>query len=137
MCWCHHGLVSPGGARLDIAGSPPSPHGIEPNSSDLTAKRVLQEDGEKGQMGTGGPGGTLSPSRRNRSRERGAGHGRAAGMAFHTPPSPALIPIPASLGVLFTGSCKSCAPRVLPGRGGLAGILYPKHQPCLYSGKAL
>lgn len=92
------------------------------NSNDLTAKRVLQEGGEKGQMGTGGPAGTLSPSSRNRSPERGAGDGRAAGMAFHTPPSPARIPIPASLGVLSTGSCESCAPRVLP-----EGTLYPKY----------
>lgn len=95
------------------------------NSNDLTAKRVLQEGGEKGQMGTGGPGGTLSPSSRNQSPERGADDGRAAGMAFHTPPSPAQIPIPAALGVLSTGSCTSCAPRVLP--GGLGRTLYPKY----------
>lgn len=107
--------VREGGAWLNITVSPPSLHRDVQNNSNLTAKRVLQGDGEKGQMGTGGPGGTLSPSSRNRRPERGAGDGRTAGMAFHTPPSPAQIPIPASLGVLSTGSCRSCAPRVLPG----------------------
>lgn len=119
-------LVWEGGAWLNIAVSPPSLRGSEQNSKELTAKRVLQEHGEKGQMGTGGPGGTLSPSSRNRSPERGAGDGRAAGMAFHTPPSPAQIPIPISLGYYPLAPASPVLP-VSSWGVGLGGTLYPKY----------
>lgn len=91
------------GAECDpAAGSPPSLHGATWNGSVLAPKLVLQE----GQPGRGCQGGTdgrrwpwegtLSPSSRNRSPERGAFDSQCRGDGFPHAPFPCLDPSPAA-----------------------------------------
>ena len=78
-------------------------------------------------------GGTLSPSSRKRSPERGAGDAQRRGDGFSHAPFPCLDPGPSSVQELATGSCKSFSPLVLP--VGFWGELAPQMSVPSFAGK--